>query len=142
MTYAKDMPTDSQNLALAVARLNRRLRQERHSDLTPTQMSVLGTLRQMGPTSPSSIAARERVSAPSVTRTLNCLAEDGLVERAPHPQDGRQVVVSLSDLGEKTLAEERKRRDAWLHQRLTSLDARERAVLREAAAILTRITDS
>ncbi|MCO7237991.1 MarR family transcriptional regulator [Aeromicrobium sp. CnD17-E] len=142
MTYAKDMPTDSQNLALAVARLNRRLRQERHSDLTPSQLSVLGTLRQLGPTSPSSIAARERVSAPSVTRTLNCLAEDGLVERSPHPQDGRQVVVSLSDLGEKTLAEERRRRDAWLHQRLAELDARERALLREASAILTRITES
>lgn len=142
MNYAKYMPTDSQNLALAVARLNRRLRQERHSDLTPTQLSVLGTVRQLGPTSPSAIAARERVSAPSVTRTLNRLADDGLVERAPHPQDGRQVVVSLSDLGEKTLAEERRRRDAWLDQRLRGLDARERAVLREAAAILTRITDS
>lgn len=142
MNYAKDMPTDSQNLALTVARLNRRLRQERHSDLTPSQMSVLGTLRQHGPTSPSSIAQRERVSAPSITRTLNCLADDGLVEREPNPDDGRQVLVRLSDLGEKTLSEERKRRDAWLDRRLRDLDARERAVLREASAILTRITES
>ena len=142
MIYAKNMPTDSQRLALAVARLNRRLRQERHSDLTPSQMSVLGTLRRLGPTLPSAIAQHERVSAPSVTRTLNCLVEDGIVERSPHPDDGRQVVVELSDLGEKVLAEERQRRDAWLHQRLRHLDARERAVLREASALLERLSDS
>ncbi|WP_375000437.1 MarR family winged helix-turn-helix transcriptional regulator [Aeromicrobium sp. CTD01-1L150] len=136
------MPTDTQNLAMAVARLNRRLRQERQSDLTPTQLSVLGTVSQLGPTSPSAVAARERVSAPSVTRTLNCLVEDGHVTREPHPDDGRQVVVSLSDTGAKVLEEERQRRDAWLHRRLRELDPRERALLREASALLTRIAES
>ncbi|MGJ9411409.1 MarR family winged helix-turn-helix transcriptional regulator [Aeromicrobium sp. CF4.19] len=136
------MPTDTQTLAMAVARLNRRLRQERQSDLTPTQLSVLGTLWQLGPTTPSSVAARERVSAPSVTRTINCLVENGHATREPHPQDGRQVVVAISEVGEKVLAEERRRRDAWLHQRLQHLDARQRAVLREASAILTGIAES
>ncbi|KQY60004.1 hypothetical protein ASD11_10920 [Aeromicrobium sp. Root495] len=136
------MPTDTQRLSLAVARLNRRLRQERHSDLTPSQLAVLGTVRVLGPTSPSSVAARERVSAPSITRTINCLVEEGLVERSPHPEDGRQVVVELSDLGEKVLAEERQRRDAWLHVRLRELDNRERAVLREASALLERLAES
>lgn len=136
------MPTDSQKLALAVARLNRRLRQERHSDLTPTQLSVLGTLGVLGPSSPTSIAARERVSAPSITRTLNCLVENGHAVREPHPEDGRQVIVSISDLGEKVLGEERRRRDAWLHQRLKGLDARERALLREAASILSDLSDA
>ena len=136
------MPTDSQTLSLAVARLNRRLRQERQSDLTPSQLSVLGTLRELGPTSPSSVAARERVSAPSITRTLNCLAVDGLVEREANPADRRAVIVSLSDLGEKVLAEERRRRDAWLHGRLREMDNRERAVLREAAALLRTLAES
>ncbi|WP_040320226.1 MarR family winged helix-turn-helix transcriptional regulator [Aeromicrobium marinum] len=136
------MPTDSERLALAVARLNRRLRQERQSDLTPTQLSILGALRALGPTTPSSLAAHERVRPPTITRTLNCLAEDGLVEREPHPQDGRQVVVSLSKLGEKVLGEERSRRDAWLQTRLKHLGPRERALLREAAAILTDLSDT
>ena len=142
MNYAKHMPNDTQRLALAVARLNRRLRQERQSELTPTQLSVLGTLTQLGPTSPSAVAARERVSAPSATRTLNCLVDEGHVIREPHPHDGRQVVVTISELGEKTLAEERRRRDEWLHLRLQQLDARERAVLREASVLLTEIADS
>lgn len=136
------MPTDSQRLSLAVARLNRRLRQERHSDLTPSQLSVLGTLGQIGPTTPSAVAARERVRPPSITRTLTCLHEEGLVHREPHPDDGRQVLVSVSDLGHKVLAEERDRRDAWLSVQLRDLGTRERAVLREAAAILERLADS
>lgn len=142
MNYANDMPTDSQRLALAVARLNRRLRQERHSELTPTQLSVLGTLVILGPTSPSAVAARERVSAPSVTRTINCLAEDGYVVREPHPDDGRQVVVTVSERGHEVLGEERQRRDAWLDQRLSHLGPRERGLLREAAALMEGIAES
>ncbi len=120
MSYAKDMPTDSHQLARSVARLNRRLRQERQTDLTPTQLSVLGSLLKIGPATPSAIAAHERVQPPSITRTLTCLVDDGLVLREPHPDDGRQVLVSLSDKGEAVLAEERDRRDVWLGQQLTS----------------------
>lgn len=142
MNYAKHMPTDSQRLALAVARLNRRLRQERHSELTPTQLSVLGTLVTLGPTSPSAVAARERVSAPSVTRTINCLAEDGYVLREPHPEDGRQVVVTVSERGREVLGAERRRRDAWLDQRLRQLGPRQRGLLREAAALMEGLAES
>lgn len=136
------MPSDSQNLAQAVARLNRRLRQERHSDLTPTQLSVLGTLRTLGPSTPSAIAIHEHVQPPSITRVLTCLVDHGLAQREPHPDDKRQVLVSVSDKGEAVLREERQRRDAWLHQRLAELDVTERAALREAAALLARIAGS
>ncbi|MFT4188064.1 MAG: MarR family transcriptional regulator [Aeromicrobium sp.] len=136
------MPTDVQRLAAAVARLNRRLRQERHSELTPSQLSLLGTLRELGTTTPGAIAAHEKVRPPSITRALSCLQDEGLVRRETHPDDGRQVLVSVSEEGERVLAEERGRRDAWLHVRLRELDARERAVLREAAAIMTRLAAS
>ena len=134
--------SDTQRLAMAVARLNRRLRQERQSELTPSQLSVLGALRLEGAATPSVLAARERVSAPSVTRMLKALQERGLLDRAPDPNDGRQVVLTISQLGEKVLAEERRRRDEWLASRLRALDTRERAVLREAAAIMGRLAES
>lgn len=139
MSYAKDMPTDSQRLAQAVARLNRRLRQERQSDLTATQLSVLGSVRVLGSATPSQIAARERVTQPSITRTLNCLLRDALVTKTPHPADGRQVVIEMSDLGEKVLAEERQRRDLWLEDRLADLSPDERALLRDATGLLVRL---
>ncbi len=136
MSYANYMPNDSQRLARSVARLNRRLRQERQTDLTATQLSVLGSIMKLGTATPSAIAAHERVQPPSITRTLNCLVDEGLVLREQHPEDGRQILISLSDKGEDVLAEERARRDEWLAQRLAELTADERAVLRKAADLL------
>ncbi|MCW2799352.1 MAG: MarR family transcriptional regulator [Aeromicrobium sp.] len=136
------MPTDSHHLARSVARLNRRLRQERQTDLTPTQLSVLGTIRVLGPSTPSAIAAYERVQPPSITRSLNCLVDEGLAIREPHPDDGRQVIISVSDKGEAVLAEERARRDQWLGHRLAELTTAERKILREATALLDRLAVS
>lgn len=136
------MPTDSHQLARSVARLNRRLRQERQSDLTPTQLSVLGAILKLGSSTPSAIAAHERVQPPSITRTLACLAEEGMIVRTPHPDDGRQVLVSVSGRGESVLAEERGRRNQWLSTRLATLTAAERTTLREAAALLERLAAS
>lgn len=136
------MPTDSHKLARSVARLNRRLRQERQTDLTPTQLSVLGTILTLGPSTPSAIAAHERVQPPSITRSLNCLVDEGLAIRDPHPDDGRQVIISVSDKGEAVLAEERDRRDQWLARRLADLTTAERKTLREAAALLEQLAES
>jgi DNA-binding MarR family transcriptional regulator len=136
------MPTDSHQLARSVARLNRRLRQERQTDLTPTQLSVLSSIVKLGPSTPSAIAAHERVQPPSITRTLTCLVDEGLAIREPHPDDGRQVLISISDKGDAVLAEERDRRDEWLAQRLTQLTTAERRTLREATALLERLAGS
>lgn len=136
------MPATAQEIAIAVARLNRRLRQERHSELTPTQLSVLGAMLAAGPLTPGALATREKVSPPSITRTLGALVELGLVDKAAHPDDGRQVVVSVSELGTKVLAEERQRRDAWLYLRLQEMDEHDREVLTEAAQILTRLAEA
>jgi DNA-binding MarR family transcriptional regulator len=136
------MPSDSQQLARSVARLNRRLRQERQSELTPTQLSVLGSVLKIGPATPSAIAAHERVQPPSITRTLTCLVDEGLAIREPHPSDGRQVLISISDKGDAVLAEERDRRDEWLAHRLAALTTPERKTLREATALLETLASS
>jgi DNA-binding MarR family transcriptional regulator len=129
-------------LRVSVARLNRRLRAERdpaNEELSVGQLSVLGTLFRDGPSSIGELAAQERVQPPSMTRTVNCLADGGYVERRPHETDGRQVVVALAQKGEQTLAADRRRREAWLAQRLRELTPEEREVLRKAAPILERL---
>lgn len=136
------MPTDSHAVARAVLRLGRRLRQERQTELTATQLAVLGAIRKLGPSTPSAIAAHERVQPPSITRTLNCLVEDGFALREPHPDDGRQVLITVSDKGETVLDEERARRDQWLAHRLSKLDTGERKVLRQAAVLLEKLADT
>ena len=136
------MPTDSQKLAQSVVRLSRRLRQERQSELTANQMSVLGALRTKGPLTPSAIAAHEHVQPPSMTRTINCLDEAGLVTRGKHADDGRQVIVTISAKGEDVLATERARRDQWLARRMAELSTDDRKVMRSAAAILDGLATS
>ena len=129
-------------LAVSVTRLARRLRQERGTDLSANQLSVLGTLRRHGPLTPSALAAAEGVRPPSMTRTIACLADRDLVRRQAHPADGRQVIVVLSEHGEQLLADERRRRDAWLARRIRELDPADREILRRAAAVLEGLARS
>ncbi|MGZ4471748.1 MAG: MarR family transcriptional regulator [Nocardioidaceae bacterium] len=128
-------------LRVCIARLSRRLRSERDpaNELSVGQLSVLGDLFRNGSCSVGELAAQERVQPPSMTRTVNCLEEGGYVVRRPHETDGRQVVVTLAPKGEETLASDRRRRDAWLAQRLRELTPEERAALRKAAPILERL---
>ena len=118
------------------------MRSERDPDneLLPVgQLSVLGALKRLGESTVGELATAERVQPPSMTRTVNCLDEGGYVVRRKHERDGRQVVVELSEKGLATLAADRRRRDAWLAQRLRELTPDERALLRQAAPILERI---
>ncbi len=149
-TVEKVARTDSglaSSLRVSIARLSRRLRTES----TPGDggvtvsiggISVLALLFREGERTLGQLAAAERVQPPSMTRTVNCLEQDGLVERSPHPTDGRQVVVRLSDAGRDLVLAERRRRDAWLAQRLAELTPEERGLLRQAAPILDRLSQS
>ena len=129
------------SLRLSVATLSRRLRGERDPDneLSVGQLCVLAALFREGDQSIGQLAQHERVQPPSMTRTVTNLEAEGYVVRRPHETDGRQVVVSLAPQGEATLRADRRRRDAWLAQRLRDLTPEERSVLRQAAPILEKL---
>ena len=128
-------------LRSSIARLSRRIRSERdpENELSIGQISVLADLFRNGDCTVGELAALERVQPPSMTRTVNCLDEGGYIVRRKNAADGRQVVVALSEKGSRTLAADRRRRDAWLAQRLRELTPDERSVLRQAAPILERL---
>jgi DNA-binding MarR family transcriptional regulator len=132
------------SLRVSVARLHRRLRTEQVPDhqVSVGGIAVLAQLSREGERTIGQLAAAERVQPPSMTRTIACLERDGLVARQPHPIDGRQVVIRLAPRGEKLLAAERRRRDAWLACRLRELSPEERTILRQAAPILERLSHS
>lgn len=125
------------DLRIAVMRLARRLRAERTGDaLTPSQMAVLGTLAREGTRTPGELAAVERVQPPSMTRILSSLQSAGLIDRTPHPSDGRQVLYSLTDAGQALVLRDRRRRDHWLAQRMARLTPEQRRTLEAAVPIL------
>lgn len=124
-------------------RLARRLRNQRaDTSMSLNQLAALGTLDRHGPLTPGELAAHERVQPPSMTRVIAALEEAGYVTRTDHPSDRRQVLVALSPGGRAILRDDRRRRDAWLAQRIRELDAADVAVLRQAAAVLNRLADS
>ncbi|AHD22851.1 MULTISPECIES: Rv0880 family HTH-type transcriptional regulator [Rhodococcus] len=128
------------DLSLAVVRLTRHLRGRRtDSRVSLTQISAMATLAQEGAMTPGALAARERVQPPSMTRVIASLHELGLVERTPHPTDGRQIIVTLSEAGRELLADEAQAREVWLTERLDKLDPDSLATLRDAVGILTAL---
>jgi DNA-binding MarR family transcriptional regulator len=129
-------------LRLSVMRLARRMRAERaDTALTLTQLAALATLERHGQMTPRDLAEAERVRPPSMTRVVASLQDAGLVERHPHPTDGRQVLLSVTPAGAALLREDRRRREAWLARVLAGLDDGERAALRAALPLLDRLAD-
>ena len=130
------------DLSLAVMRLARQLRfRNPSSPVSLSQLSALATLTNEGPMTPGALAIRERVRPPSMTRVIASLADEGFVDRAPHPVDGRQVLVSVSESGAELVKAARRARQEWLAERLVKLDGDKRAVLRKAADLMLALVD-
>jgi DNA-binding MarR family transcriptional regulator len=130
------------DLSLAVLRLARQLRFRRpDSPVSLSQLSALATLGKEGPMTPGALAFRERVRPPSMTRVIASLCELGFVDRAPHPDDGRQVLVSVSEKGTELLEVERRASREWLQQRLAELEPEQRNTLLVAADLMLAIVD-
>ncbi|GEL20805.1 MarR family transcriptional regulator [Pseudonocardia asaccharolytica DSM 44247 = NBRC 16224] len=123
-------------LRLAVGRLHRRIRIDGRESIPPLQLSTLVTVEQHGPLRLSDLARREAVSAPTMSRVLAALDEQGLVVRAVDPQDARGVRITLSEKGAAALATVRSHRTALVARRLTRLSEDQRTTLREALPAL------
>jgi len=124
----------------AITRFNRRVRQARPvGELTATQLSAMTSLELAGALTPRELADTERVQPPTMTKIVAKLEERGLVQRTPHPTDGRQVILSATEAGRALLALHERARDAWLARVLAELAPEERDTLRRAADILEKL---
>jgi len=135
-------------LRISVSRLARRLRVERlmpelaEPALSDTQLAALATLERHGAMSPGDLAEHEKVQPPSMTRVIAALVDWELVTRAPHQTDRRQVILTVTREGRSLVQKVRRRKEAWLARRLAELSPQERAILREAAPILEKLSQS
>ncbi|MCU1666469.1 MAG: regulatory protein MarR [Pseudonocardia sp.] len=141
MTSAQRVDTDEQTdlaarLRLVVGRLHRRIRIDGRESIPPLQLSALATVEQHGPLRLSELARREAVTAPTMSRVLAALDDQGLVIRTPDPSDARGVRIVLSEEGAVRLAEVRSHRTALVARRLARLDADQRQILEAAMPAL------
>ncbi|KRA24597.1 MarR family transcriptional regulator [Microbacterium sp. Root61] len=130
------------DLRWATFRLARRLRAQRAVDsMSDGQFAVLANLNMTGPLTLGELAERERVTAPSMNRTVNCLEESGYLTRTPDESDRRKVNIDLTESGRAVVEETVRRRDAWLESALADLTPQERDILSDAASVMRKVAD-
>ncbi len=126
-------------LRLVLVRLARALRFQGSTALTPSQLSALATLEELGPLRISALATVESVGAPVATRVVSSLEELGLLARTDDPEDKRACLVELTDLGRETLATVWGERTVGLSSRMDALTVAERGKLEAALPALEKI---
>ena len=121
-------------------RVGRELRREaRAVGVSPEQVALLVAIKYAPGIGIRELAARERVSPPAMTKHVDRLERDGLVDRTPSNDDRRRVGLTLTPDGHRVLRRVRSRRTAWLASRLRELDERELAAIEAAVGPLGKL---
>ena len=137
---AQSIARQSTELRMSTFRLARRLRLENtDDDLSESQFGVLAVLNRFGPHTLSQLAERERVTAPSMNRTVNFLQERGYLRREADAADGRRSNIVITPEGAVTVRATIDKRDAWLTSRMRDLSQEEREALAAASLIMDRL---
>ena len=76
-------------------------------ELSLTAVATLASVEGLGPQRLTALAAREGVTQPAMTQLISRLEEAGQVRRESDPDDGRVVLVTITDEGRATLARRR-----------------------------------
>ena len=77
-----------------------------------------------------------------MSRTVAGLLDAGWIERSGDPDDGRRVIITITDAGRSLLARTRRARDEWMTVRLDTLTPEEIERLEAALPLLERIAAS
>ncbi len=131
-------------LRLSVGLLLRRLRQvQAEGDLSLPESAALARLDRGGPTTATALARLEQISPQSMGATLAALEARGLIQRRPHPDDRRCLVISLTDAGLQALRHLRSAQTERLAQALSAnFSDAEVQQLMAAAPLLERLAQS
>lgn len=140
MARAQDF--DVNGFAQTIGRLVRRMRAAAaQHELSLTEFAVLGRLGREGPTTTAELARAEGMRPQSMSAAVTALEERGLVGRKPHPSDGRQVSIALTERGAAVRSSTKDLKRAWLAQATARLDDEERQILARAGDILKRLLE-
>ena len=123
-----------------ILQVNRELRRETRSlGVSPEQVSLLVSIKYEPGIGIRELAARERVSAPAMTKHVDRLERDGLVARTQSDDDRRRVGITITDAGSRLLRRVRSRRTAWLARHLQSLEPHELEAIEAAVEPLRKL---
>jgi DNA-binding MarR family transcriptional regulator len=130
-------------LRVAVGLLVRKLRQPlKEGELSIAESAALGRLERNGPATSSDLARLDRISPQSMGVTVAALLDRGLIERSRDPEDGRRIVLSITEAGRRTVHDKRGARTEQIAAALRSgFSDDELGQLTAAAALLERLAE-
>ncbi|WP_213805321.1 MarR family transcriptional regulator [Granulicella sp. dw_53] len=139
---SRTLETAVTDLTQAIGLLVRRIRAATAShELTLTESAVMGRLAKEGPATTADLARAEGMKPQSMGTTIAALEEMGMVERKPHPTDGRQVHIELTPKGAALRKSTGEAKRTWLAQAISQLDKQEQATLFAAGEIIKRLAE-
>jgi DNA-binding MarR family transcriptional regulator len=138
----KDLEIAVIDLTQAIGLMVRRMRAVAASqELSMTESVVMARLDKEGPATIADLARAEGMKPQSMGTTIAALEEMDLVARKPHPTDGRQMHIELTDKGialRKTTGDAKR---TWLTQAIAELSESERKTLFAASDIIRRLVE-
>jgi DNA-binding MarR family transcriptional regulator len=138
-------PTGDDQLAarlrVAVTRLNRRLRQESMTGVSPSQEAALAAVKRLGRPTLGELAQAEQVQPPSMTRVVAAMEAAGLIARSGDEGDRRVSRVELTSQGRATLERIRSLKTAYLARQIALLSPDDREDAERLAYLLERLVE-
>src|SRR4051812_21629386 len=129
-------------LRMTLGRLNRRVRQHGPQSLSSSQASTLASVETLGPVRLGDLAAHEGVTAPTQSRLVGSLEQQGLLRRMPDAEDRRATLLAITAQGRRQLEQLRNERSAFLVEQLGTLSADQRVALVTALDALEALAES
>ncbi|MEV8087451.1 MarR family winged helix-turn-helix transcriptional regulator [Streptomyces nigra] len=109
--------------------------------MPPGEAAILGFLDRDGPLTTADLARLRGVTHQSAAKSVKDLSADGLVRAESHPDDGRKLLLHLTDAGRSRLQRERTLRAGALGAAIRdTFDADEVRQLSESVTLLSRLT--
>lgn len=121
----------------ALAPIYRRLMSEK--SLSIGQSRALNRLANDGPATSSALAATEFITPQSMAVIVADLERAGRISRSPDPDDGRRMIIEITDAGRAARDADRHATNTWLASAVASLDDEDRVALAGAIDVLRRL---
>jgi DNA-binding MarR family transcriptional regulator len=139
----KTLENEVIDLMQAIGLLVRRVRAAAASHgLSLTESVVMARLAKGGPATTADLARAEGMKPQSMGTTIAALEEMGMVERKPHPTDGRQVNIELSAKGAAVRKSAKDAKRTWLAEAISRLDDQDRETLFKVGEIIKQLVEN
>ena len=92
-----------------------------HDSLNHSHFQIMAVLKENGRLPISDVAKRLLISTPNMTKLLNKLIDEEMIERIPDKKDRRIINIDLTKKGEKYLESKFKHVQSTLKERLSTL---------------------